>query len=298
LLPANYSNNFPESRTDFSYSQDAWVLWGARTGYIAAVFGLFFFALTSAELIREANYPLLFKGMMYIVIVVVAMISARDTIYRINVVGDRLLLQTAFSKKEYRVSELKDVYKKGDIQGGFVWTIRTSDCDYKFQAKKEQARKIVEALLTRIPAPPSASWSEYRIPEFTEKRFIGMAIFFLLCVGIASLGTHSGMLGVVFLLVLVLAVSSLTRFVRQVKIDSNGLIVENLLRQEKLVPWKSITSVRRTRMGAIFLASSQGRFALSALDGSNILLRKTVRNIAPNFFIDELNPAPKLNQNK
>jgi hypothetical protein len=259
---------------------------------------MLFLAYSAARFVHDENYPLLVKGLMYIVVVIVAMISGRDYVYRIDVIKERLILQTAFSKKEYRMSELKDVYKRGDLQGGFTWILKTPDCDYKFQAKDPAARKFVDKLVSRIQSTGSASWTEFRMSDFTEKRLFVVTIFLLLC-GILGLTVgHSTMIGIACLLCTMFSVFSMGRVARQVKLNQGGLTVTNLLKQEKTIPWQSITSLKRAKIGAIFLNSPHGKFALSALDGSNILLQKTARNVAPNLYIDEQNPLPKLNQNK
>jgi hypothetical protein len=299
VLPAkNYPNNSPDNFSELSYSQRPLTILAVRFGYVSAVVGMLFLATSAAHFIRDENYPLLVKGLMYIVAVFVAMISGRDYVYRIDVIGDRLLLQTAFSKKEYRMSELKDIYKKGDLQGGFAWIIKTSDCDYKFQAKDPAARNFLDKLLTRIPSSGSISWNEFSMSDFTEKRLFVVTVFLLLCAIYALTAGHVMMIGIACLLCTLFSVFSMGRVARQVKVNQAGLTIMNLLKQEKAIPWQSITSLKRTKAGALFLNSAQGRFALSAVDGSNILLQKTARNVAPNLFTDEQNPLPKLNQNK
>ena len=298
MLPAKDYSSSPGSASELSYSQDAWLLWGARIGYVAAVLILLFLSYSCAQTMRNDNYFLLLKTVGYVVLIFVAMISGRDTVYKIDVNGDRLLLQTAFSKKEYRLSELKDVYKKGDIQGSFIWIIQTVDCNYKFQAKKEAARKALDWLLSRISSPMSNSWTEYSMSELTERRYIGIAILMLLCGIIAFAVGHSATFTIVFFICSLVALTSMTRIVRRLKVNPDGLMIVNLLSQEKVIPWQSIMSIKRTKIGGIFVSTSQGKFVLSAIDGSNIWLQKTARNVTPNFFIDELNPVPKLNQNK
>jgi hypothetical protein len=299
VLPAkNNPNNSPDGYSELSYSQRATAIWAARVGYVGAVVGMLVLAVSTAHYLRDGNYPVLLKGLMYTVVVCVAMISGRDYVYTIQVIGDRLLLQTAFSQKEYRMSELKDIYKRGDLQGGFAWVIKTSDCDYKFQTKDPAARDFLDKLSSRIPSTGSINWTEFTISDFTEKRLYLISGFLFLCGLIACTVGHAMMIGTACLLCALFSVFAMGRVARQVKVNQGGLTIISLLKKENVIPWQSVTSLRRAKLGGIFLNSSQGKFSLAAVDGSNVLMQKITRNVAPNLVVDEQNPVPKLNQSK
>jgi hypothetical protein len=297
VLPAmNSPNNSPDGYADLSYSQSALMVWAVRVGYIAGVIGMLFFAMSAAHLMRDDNSSWLIKGLAFIVAASLAMISGRDYVYRIDVIGGRLLMQTAFSKKEYRMSELIDIYKKGDFQGGFAWIIKTSDCDYKFDAKDVAARNFLDKLSSRVPSARSQSWLEFSMTDFAEKRLYAISIFLFLCGLIACSVGHALLVGTIFLLCAFMSAFSMALVARQVKVSQAGLTVVNLLKKEKMIPWQSITSLRRSETGAIFLNSAQGKFILAAVEGSNVLVQKITSNIAPKLVVDHQNPATKLNQ--
>ena len=299
MLPAkNNPNNSPNGYSELSYSQSFTAIWSARVGYVGAVVGMLILAVSTAHYLRDGDFQWLLKGLMYTVVVVVAMISGRDYVYKIQVSGDRLLLQTAFSQKEYRMSELKDIYKRGDLQGGFAWVIKTSDCDYKFQTKDPAARNFLDKLSSRIPSTGSINWTEFGISDFTEKRLYLVTGFLFLCGLIACTVGHAMMIGIACLLCALFSVFAMGRVARQVKVNQGGLTIISLLKKENVIPWQAITSLKRAKLGGIFLNSSQGKFALAAVDGSNVLVQKIARNVAPNLIVDEQNPVPKLNQSK
>jgi hypothetical protein len=299
VLPAkNYPDDPSGTNPRLFYSHRLLTIWIIRISYVSAFCFVVCLVATALTLVRQHQYYSPAGVLLLVVSAVITIIASRNYVYKIEVIGERLLMQTAFSTKEYRMSELKDIYKRSGFQGAFVWLIETSDCKYKFQAKDPLARKFLDKLQSLLPSAASKRWTEFCVSGLNEKRFFWLAAYFLLA-GIAGLiFAHATVIGSIYLLFAIVSPFIMRRVALRVKVSEGGLTIVNFLRQEKTVPWQSITSLKRLKTGVILLDSSQGRFSLSAVDGSNILLQQTARNIAPSLFIDELSLPPKLNQKK
>jgi len=283
-VPDSHSN-------ELQYSRGAGALWATRLRHVLGALLLMAVLVGVVIVALRGEFALAGSGLVLALVCFRIMAAGLNNVYALILSPDKLLLQSAFWRREIPASEVKDAYQPAcGWTGGNIWTIKTAHGTYPFEAKDVGGWKFMETLLARIEQPPSQSWIEYQIsPRLEISSFVPC---FLLAVAViaGSFFGHSYVIAALSFVILCLYLGALHRTARKVVINPNGIDVTNLFRQKKTIPWQSMTSIKRNKLGFVQIDSTQGHTTLSSVDGANVLLKKVLQHAPRHIYIDYASP--------